>query len=250
MDPCAGPRVANRRPGVGARDAGFRDCWTRRCPVPERASPGTSPGTSWRSLARPPSNRQVSAVRLNGEMGPTPTEIRRETGRRLRRLIAQTGDDVRRTRLDAGVTVATLARATGIDAAHLVRIEAGDAHPSNEALIAIGVALGADLSLRFFPGSGPRIHDRFQAPMVEALLRILDLRWRVELEVPITRPARGVIDLVLHDSHRQQRLRPSSTPTSADSSSRFAGAMRRPTGCRNGWPIRSRGKRPAACRVC
>jgi transcriptional regulator with XRE-family HTH domain len=103
-------------------------------------------------------------------------------------------------RLDANVSVAALARATAIDAAHLGRIEAGTAHPSSEVLIAIGVALGADLSLRFFPGSGPRIHDRFQAPMIEALLRALDPRWRIELEVPITQPARGVIDVVLRDS--------------------------------------------------
>jgi hypothetical protein len=69
-----------------------------------------------------------------------------------------------------------------------------------EVLIAIGVALGADLGIRYFPGSGPRIRDRFQALMVEALIRSLDPRWRVRLEVPITKPARGVIDVVLHDA--------------------------------------------------
>ncbi len=35
--------------------------------------------------------------------------------------------------------------------------------------------------------------------MVEALLRSLDTRWQVDLEVPITQPARGVIDIVLTD---------------------------------------------------
>ena len=69
-----------------------------------------------------------------------------------------------------------------------------------EVLVAIGVALGADLGVRYFPGSGPRIHDRFQAMMVEALIRSLDPRWRVRLEVPITKPARGVIDVVLDDA--------------------------------------------------
>ncbi|MBI3746348.1 MAG: hypothetical protein HY264_07485, partial [Chloroflexi bacterium] len=59
--------------------------------------------------------------------------------------------------------------------------------------------LGADLSIRFFLGSGPRIHDRFQAPMIESLLRSLGPRWRAELEVPVEQPRRGVIDLVLHD---------------------------------------------------
>src|SRR3990172_5044968 len=95
----------------------------------------------------------------------SPTLIRRETSRRLRRVRALTGDDIRRMRLDANVSVAELSRATRVDAGHLWRIEAGQANPSVEVLIAIGVALGADLGIRYFPGSGPRIHDRFQALM-------------------------------------------------------------------------------------
>jgi hypothetical protein len=35
--------------------------------------------------------------------------------------------------------------------------------------------------------------------MIEALIRSLDPRWRVQLEVPVTRPSRGVIDAVLYD---------------------------------------------------
>lgn len=102
-------------------------------------------------------------------------------------------------RLDANVSVAELSRATAVAAGHLWRIEAGQANASLEVLIAVGVALGADLGVRYFPGSGPRIHDRFQALMVEALILSLDSRWRVQLEVPVTKPARGVIDVVLHD---------------------------------------------------
>lgn len=88
---------------------------------------------------------------------------------------------------------------TGIHKSHVARIEAGLARPTIEVLCAISVALGADLSLRFFPGAGPRVHDRFQAPMVESLLGELDSRWLVQLEVPVLRPSRGVIDLVLTD---------------------------------------------------
>lgn len=103
-------------------------------------------------------------------------------------------------RLDANVSVAELSRATNVAAGHLSRIEAGQANASMEVLIAVGVALGADLSVRYFPGSGPRIHDRFQALMVEALIRSLDPRWRVQLEVPVSKPSRGVIDAVLRDA--------------------------------------------------
>jgi transcriptional regulator with XRE-family HTH domain len=142
---------------------------------------------------------QLRPTRFHVVVTPTPSEIRRETARRLRRLNTQAGEDIRRMRLDASISMAAVGRATGIDAGYLSRIEAGVARPSNEVLIAIGVALGAELSVRYFPGSGPRIHDRFQAPMVEALLRELHPRWRAELEVPISQPARGVIDAVLRD---------------------------------------------------
>lgn len=102
-------------------------------------------------------------------------------------------------RLEAGVTLTELALLVDVHRSHIARIEAGNARPSLEVLTAIGVALGADLSLRYFPGSGPRLHDRFQAAMVEAFLRVLDPRWAVELEVPVSHPSRGVIDIVLRD---------------------------------------------------
>jgi transcriptional regulator with XRE-family HTH domain len=125
------------------------------------------------------------------------TVVTRETARRMRRLGLQNGEDIRRLRNDAGVSLADLGKVVGVNKSHLARIEGSKVQPSLEVLTAIAVALGADLSLRYYPGSGPRLHDRFQARMVEALLRELDPRWRVDLEVPILRPARGVIDMVL-----------------------------------------------------
>lgn len=96
--------------------------------------------------------------------------------------------------------MAGLARAASIHPSHLTRIEAGSVSASVPVLTAIGVALGCDLSLRFFEGAGPRLHDRYQAPMTEAFLRrIHSGRWAAELEVPITEPARGVIDLVIDE---------------------------------------------------
>ena len=95
--------------------------------------------------------------------------------------------------------MAQVAALAGIDRAHLSRIESGSANPSIEALTAVGIVLGADLSVRFFATAGPRIHDRFQASIVEALVGVLDARWRVALEVPVSEPSRGVIDLVIRD---------------------------------------------------
>jgi transcriptional regulator with XRE-family HTH domain len=127
------------------------------------------------------------------------TTVSRETARRMRRVELQVGQDLRGLRLDAGVTLSELASIVGVHRSHIARIEAGRAHASIEVLTGIGVALGTDLNLRFFAGSGPRLHDRFQAPMVEAVIALLDPRWIVTLEVPVTAPARGVIDIVLHD---------------------------------------------------
>ena len=127
------------------------------------------------------------------------TEVARETARRMRRLGLQNGEDIRRLRTESGVSLARLGSVVGVHKSHLARIEGNQVQPSLEVLTAIGVALGADLNLRYFPGSGPRLHDRFQAPMTETLLRALDPRWQVDLEVPILRPARGLIDLVLAD---------------------------------------------------
>ncbi|MBF8289258.1 MAG: family transcriptional regulator [Chloroflexi bacterium] len=130
---------------------------------------------------------------------PGPMEVHRETIRRVDLVNRRAGEEIRRMRLDANVSIAAVARVTGIAAAHIGRVEAGKAQPSTRVLTAIGVAPGAELSLRYFPSSGPRIHDRFQAPMIENLLRSLHPRWRAEVEVPTLHPVRGVIDAVLRD---------------------------------------------------
>lgn len=102
-------------------------------------------------------------------------------------------------REDASIPQARLAAAAGISRSHLCAIELGEAEASTEVLAAIADALGADLSIRMHPGSGPRIRDRHQAPIVEAIVRDLHPRWRRFLEVPVHRPARGFIDAVFHD---------------------------------------------------
>jgi transcriptional regulator with XRE-family HTH domain len=129
----------------------------------------------------------------------TRTEVSRETARRIRHLGLQLGEEIRRLRLEAGVSLAQLAEVVGVHRSHLARIEADQVQASLEVLTAIGIALGADLSVRFYAGAGPRLHDRFQARMVETLLRALEPRWASALEVPIRQPSRGVIDVVLTD---------------------------------------------------
>lgn len=125
--------------------------------------------------------------------------VLREADRRVRRQELRIADDVRRLRLDAGVSLRELSVATGLHHGHLARIEKGEVQPSIRALTVISVALGADLSIRFYAGNGPRIHDRFQAPMIETLISELHPRWTARPEVRIPGPARGIVDLVLTD---------------------------------------------------
>jgi transcriptional regulator with XRE-family HTH domain len=127
------------------------------------------------------------------------TTVARETARLLQRQSIRTAEEVRTLRLDAGVSLRELSDVTGLHPSYLARIEAAERQASVEALTAIGIALGAELSLKYFTGSGPRIVDRFQLAMADSFVRALDSRWSVRLEVPVTKPARGVIDAVLAD---------------------------------------------------
>ena len=66
-------------------------------------------------------------------------------------------------------------------------------------LVAIASALGGDAHVRLYPGTGPRLRDPLQARIVEALLRLAGPAWQGHVEVPVYRPVRGVIDVVLVD---------------------------------------------------
>lgn len=127
-------------------------------------------------------------------------QLEREAVRQAARAAAAFRDDVERLRLDAGVSVAGLARASGVDQAHLYRILAGESEPSDLTRARIGTALGADLSLRLYPNTGPTVRDRHQARMAELLVGSRHPRFSPHLEVRVLRPSRGWIDAVLHDA--------------------------------------------------
>jgi transcriptional regulator with XRE-family HTH domain len=107
--------------------------------------------------------------------------------------------ELRRLREDAGVTRAQLARTAAVDLAYLCRIEDGREHPSMETYARLAAPLGADLAAHLYPSTGPTIRDRLQARILEALLGQLHPRWEPFTEVAVRRPARGWIDVLLHD---------------------------------------------------
>ncbi len=112
---------------------------------------------------------------------------------------ARIGDDVRHLCHDAGLTQSALARAAGVPQPFISRLLDGTAKPSVETYAKLATALGADLSLRLYPNTGPSIIDRHQARILEALLATLHPRWKPFPEVAVRTPARGWIDVGLHD---------------------------------------------------
>jgi transcriptional regulator with XRE-family HTH domain len=107
------------------------------------------------------------------------------------------GENLRHLREDAGLSKSAVAAIAGIDRTYMTEVEDGDPGVSLEVLERVAAALGADMSLRVFPNTGPPIRDRFQAPMIEAFLRTISPAWDRHLEVRVHRPVRGVIDVVL-----------------------------------------------------
>jgi DNA-binding XRE family transcriptional regulator len=90
-------------------------------------------------------DRPVSGACFDGSMEITPASVRRETARRLRHTSLRIGDDIRRMRLEAGVTLSDLVRVVGVHPSHIGRIESSTIQPSVKVMTAIGIALGADL---------------------------------------------------------------------------------------------------------
>jgi transcriptional regulator with XRE-family HTH domain len=132
--------------------------------------------------------------------GATPTRtfeaaIARATAVRHAKLV----EDLMRIREDAGISRSHLAREAGVDRRYLDRIEAGGIRPSIELYQRLATALGADLSTRVYPNTGPLIRDRHQGGILEVTLAKTHPRWVRYAEVAVRRPSRGWIDLVLHD---------------------------------------------------
>src|SRR5689334_4870790 len=109
----------------------------------------------------------------------------RAVERAIRRALDGFGADIKRLREDAGLTRSELARAAGIDASYLGRIEDCEAKPSVQVCVRLTVALGADLALRAYPNTGSPIHDRHQAPIAESMLHVTHRRWQRFAELAV-----------------------------------------------------------------
>ena len=127
------------------------------------------------------------------------TRLQSDADRRSAAIRRSIAEDLRRFREDAGLTRVAVAREAGLHRSVVAKIEDGDFRPTLETYVRLAAALGADFAARPYPNTGSRIRDRHQARMSELVLASRHPRWGAAPEVGVRRPARGWIDLVLHD---------------------------------------------------
>jgi transcriptional regulator with XRE-family HTH domain len=125
------------------------------------------------------------------------TAIHRLATSRARSLRRSVGEQIRDPREERGLSLRELSAGAGVHPSVISRAETGEANLTLESLAMLATGLGAEASLRLYPATGPRLRDHLQVRMIETLLERLDPGWRARLEVPVYRPVRGVIDLVL-----------------------------------------------------
>lgn len=127
------------------------------------------------------------------------TALRRLATARDRSLRRSVGEQLRDLREERGLSLREVAGASGVHASVIARAEVGDGNLTLTTLTKIATALGTEPSVRLYPSTGPRLLDHIQVRLIETLLEQLHPRWRPRLEVPVYRPVRGVIELVLTD---------------------------------------------------
>ena len=127
------------------------------------------------------------------------TAIQRLATARARALRRSAGEQIRDLREERGLSLREVAAASGLHPSVIARAEVGGGNLTVVSLAKVATALGAEPSLRLYPATGPRLRDHLQVRLLETLLGQLHPRWRPRLEVPVYRPVRGVIDLVVVD---------------------------------------------------
>lgn len=175
---------------------------TSRRPMPPAARYGTTKSENAdcgaTTVGLEPADRRAGTPTKAETIGVDPRR-RRQVERASLEIRRAIGLELRRLRLDAGLSLRVLGAATEIDPAYIARIERGERAASLESLVRLATWLGADLSVRLFPRTRPLLRDHLRARMLEALLAIARPSLGRHLEVAVDRPGRAYIDQVLVD---------------------------------------------------
>jgi transcriptional regulator with XRE-family HTH domain len=120
-----------------------------------------------------------------------------EAERSLRRQSTRAADELRSLRLRAGLSQAEVAREIGVARSVVTRFEAGDPGITLRTRFRVSTALGAELRLNVYAGSGALIRDAAQAGIIESILAGADVRWRRTVEATVPGPGNRSVDLRL-----------------------------------------------------
>lgn len=105
--------------------------------------------------------------------------------RQARRDVASVGDELRRARRLAGLSLVAVGRATGLSYSQVSRVERATlATVSVMQLAKIGSVVGLDVRVRAYP-AGPPIRDAAQVALLERFRARLGPGLRMRLEVPL-----------------------------------------------------------------
>ena len=118
---------------------------------------------------------------------PTKDSPRLRGARRARSLLQRFGHEARLARIDAAVSLRTVAAAAGISHTHLWRIERGETpHVDIDVLARVAEVIGCELSLGLHPDAAP-VRDKAHIALLGRLRDRLHprLRWRSEVPMPL-----------------------------------------------------------------
>ena len=119
---------------------------------------------------------------------PTTRRIVDRAANCSRRLLIETGRELRQARLDRGLSARAVARAVDLSATTVSRLERGLVPEASVLTLArIHEALGLDLSLRTYPGGEP-IRDAAHARLLGRFRARLHPSLRISTEVPFPAP--------------------------------------------------------------
>jgi transcriptional regulator with XRE-family HTH domain len=132
----------------------------------------------------------------------TRTKVQRDGRKRGLAEVDSLVRTLQQAREDAGISQRRLALAAGLGPSAVREVEERDHEPTIGVLARLAAALGGELAVRYYPGTGPRIRDHLQTAMLDKLVACLHPRWTSSPEVWVTHPVKGVIDLLLTDLDR------------------------------------------------
>jgi transcriptional regulator with XRE-family HTH domain len=122
-----------------------------------------------------------------GILGHVTTRERRldRANRRLRRALAEIGEELRETRVQAGLTQRDVGAILGCSHSHVGRIERGlKVNVPYGTLVRLGAVLGLDVPLRAYPNGDP-VRDAAQLALLARLRALLPPGIQYRAEVPL-----------------------------------------------------------------